>query len=186
MVPPAAALEPPGAPLIRGAMAQDAGAIATIMVANWRSTYQQQLSAGFLAGLDPVAEAAKWSDRLTRPGVSVLVAESREVLGFVACGPPFDADLDPAEFFQIYNLHVAPTARGLGVGKMLLRAAARLGANQARQLCLWVVPENNHARRFYELAGMRPDGTRQRESVSPGETLEELRYRGPIAALVTE
>jgi len=158
------------------------------MVANWRATYRQQLSSDFLDGLSQEVETAKWVDRIGRPGVCILVAHrrgDRRVDGFVACGPPFDRDLDHTSTYQVYNLHVSPAARGLGLGKALLKAAARFAAERgAKDLSLWVVPENNHARRFYEQAGMRADGARQREPVAVGESLEEVRYRGGLAPIM--
>jgi len=172
--------------VIRQARPEDAQAIARIMIANWRATYAEQLSDDFLESLDPSLEAGRWEERMTRPAIAVLVAATDQVVGFVAAGPTFDRDLDPAASYQIYNLHVAEASRGLGVGQRLLRAAADAGRDLgATELCLWVVPENRHARHFYERAGLANDGTIQREPVGSGATLEEIRYRGPIGPVAT-
>lgn len=167
--------------LPRPARAEDADQIAAIMIANWRSTYAEQLPAGFLASLNPRTQAGRWRERILLPGVSVLVAGSDGVDGFVASGPSSDSDLEPSRVHQIYNLHVRSGCRGRGIGRRLLEAAAREGQAAGRKvLCLWVVPENQTARRLYERAGMAPDGARQREEVGPDAALEEVRYRGPI------
>jgi RimJ/RimL family protein N-acetyltransferase len=41
---------------------------------------------------------------------------------------------------------------------------------------LWVLADNRRARRFYELAGWRPDGASKRGEIG-GRELTELRYR---------
>ena len=45
---------------------------------------------------------------------------------------------------------------------------------------LWVLEENERARRFYEIAGMRPDGARKVE-VFEGAALPHVRYALPLA-----
>ena len=165
----------------RPARAEDAEQIAAIMIGNWRATYAGQLPAEFLASLTLVTQAGRWRERILRPGIEVLVAGEEEIVGFVASGPSTDPDLEPARVHQIYNLHVKDQCRGTGIGRQLLEAAAEGGRELGRTtLCLWVVPENRTARRFYERAGLAADGARQREEVGPGAVLEELRYRGPI------
>jgi RimJ/RimL family protein N-acetyltransferase len=51
-----------------------------------------------------------------------------------------------------------------------------------RELTLWVLERNSRARRFYEAAGLRPDGAAKQEMhpVVP-VLLEEVRYRRSLA-----
>ena len=56
----------------------------------------------------------------------------------------------------VQDIYVAENARGTGLGKKLLRAAARWGkARGANHLRLSVEPENANARAFYLSAGLK-------------------------------
>ncbi|HEY2802789.1 MAG TPA: GNAT family N-acetyltransferase, partial [Actinomycetota bacterium] len=66
-----------------------------------------------------------------------------------------------------------------GVGRALMSAAIEFAQNSGyRELTLWVLERNDRARRFYEAAGLRPDGATKQEMhpVVP-VLLEEVRYR---------
>jgi len=84
----------------------------------------------------------------------IWVAEDQgRVIGFVA----FDGT-------QLYALYVLPDCQGRGIGTGLLEMAAGVS-------WLWVLKENEAARRFYEARGWQPDGT---ERLAYGVT--EMRY----------
>lgn len=163
--------------LLRRAREDDAERIARLHIQSWRSTYGHELSAAFLQGLDVAERAAEWRRRLV-DGVAVILAEEVDGLaGFVACGPAGRADRSAGEW-EIYNLHVAPPRRGVGLGSRLFDAAAELGRGQgAHELVLWVVETNNAARAFYERKGMRPEGVGEAHPLAFGETLIEVRHR---------
>jgi hypothetical protein len=46
-----------------------------------------------------------------------------------------------------------------------------------RPVTLWVLEANDRARRFYEIAGFLPDGSRKPADLPGGVRLPELRYR---------
>lgn len=162
---------------LRRAREDDAERIAGLHIRSWRSTYRQELSAVFLQGLDVAERSAEWRRRLV-DGVAVILAEEADGLaGFVACGPASGAERG-AEEWEIYNLHVAPLCKGVGLGSRLFDAAAELGRGQgARDLVLWVVETNDAARAFYERKGMRPEGVAETHPIAPGEALIEVRHR---------
>jgi GNAT superfamily N-acetyltransferase len=57
---------------------------------------------------------------------------------------------------------VRPSARGLGVGKALVEAAAAWAkARGFAALFLWVTEPNTSARRLYDQCGFTPTGERQ-------------------------
>ena len=49
------------------------------------------------------------------------------------------------------------------------------------RLTLWVVRQNEPARRFYEMKGMAPDDAEQTHPRAPGASLWEVRYCLPLA-----
>lgn len=125
----------------------DAGA--ALHIESWRDAYRGLLPDDYL--VDGVAEDLnrQWQDARPRPCDVVLIAETDEVVGFIAvwCRP--DAFIE--------NLHVRPGVRSGGIGEALMAAAAGrlmdLGQSSAH---LWVFEANARALGFYErLGGVR-------------------------------
>ena len=170
--------------MLRAAQMDDAPRIAELHIASWRATYTTELPQAFLDCQDIEERTAYWRGRLAG-GVIVLLAEGQDGLdGFVACGPAHGGPTDGPDSveWEIYNLHVAPTRNGGGIGSRLFNAAEELGRDRGgRQLILWVVRTNATARTFYEAKGMRADGGEQ-QHVLGDEVLHEMRYRKDLGA----
>lgn len=63
---------------------------------------------------------------------------------------------------NLVSMWVSPAARGLGVGKALVEAAAAWAkARDFGTLFLWVTESNTSARRLYDRCGFTPTGERQ-------------------------
>jgi RimJ/RimL family protein N-acetyltransferase len=78
---------------------------------------------------------------------------------------------------EIRAIYLVPAAWGRGHGRDLMTAAlADLAAAGYAEATLWVLDRNNRARRFYEAAGFRADGS-VKEYNGIGFTLPEVRYR---------
>jgi RimJ/RimL family protein N-acetyltransferase len=72
---------------------------------------------------------------------------------------------------------VTPSVWGTGVGRELMAVAVdRLREAGFRSATLWVLRDNERARRFYERAGWSPDGA-EKDDVVAGATVTEVRYR---------
>ena len=83
---------------------------------------------------------------------------------------------------EIEAIYLAPEARGTGLGRPLLEAAAAgLARAGFATAVLWVLTANEEARRFYERAGFRPDGA-ARSLDFDGTPIEEIRYRRALSA----
>ena len=93
---------------------------------------------------------ARWREALADERAYVVVAERRGAVIGVA----------GAEGGWLHGLYVVPDAWGSGIAERLhddaLAALARAGAARAR---LWVLEDNERARRFYERRGWRRDGS---------------------------
>lgn len=106
-----------------------------------------------------------WARALRDGDTSVLIAERD--------GSP--VDLVTASPGWLRNLFVVPAKWGRGAGAALHdEAVALLRSGGASIAQVWVLEENERARRFYETRGWRDDGGRSRSEFPPHPV--ELRY----------
>jgi GNAT superfamily N-acetyltransferase len=159
------------APSIRAATPDDAEAISAIRLAGWRAAYGPLLPPGTLDGVDGVEWAAGLRARLAAGQIAVLVAEDAgSVQAFSSFGRCRDDDLPEAD--EIYALYAHPTHWSRGLGQALMAATL---PRLRRPVALWVLEANARARRFYEIAGFRIEGSVQDADLY-GATLPEVRY----------
>jgi ribosomal protein S18 acetylase RimI-like enzyme len=86
-------------------------------------------------------------------------------------------DEDAVGLGEVMAIYLDPTARGRGLGRALMDAAlAELAGAGLTTVVLWVLTANAPARRFYEQAGFRLEGTAQMIDFD-GTPVEEIRYR---------
>jgi L-amino acid N-acyltransferase YncA len=169
----------------RPAIEADAGAIARIQVAGWRTAYGHILPAEFLASLDAKHRAMQWRTRIgpsMRADSPTIVAvdDTGAVVGFAHTGPCRDDDLRATERGEVYTLYVDPVAWRRGIGSALTAAIDAFWApTEVDELTAWVFEDNAESRAFYEALGWRPDGARQVDDFG-GATPIEVRYRRPV------
>jgi ribosomal protein S18 acetylase RimI-like enzyme len=99
------------------------------------------------------------AERLSQRQSTVLVAEAMDgvALGFVQLYQCFSS-IRAAPVFILSDLFVAPSARGGGVGRLLMEAAARFArATGAVGLELATARTNAPAQRLYESLGWQRD-----------------------------
>jgi ribosomal protein S18 acetylase RimI-like enzyme len=165
---------------IRPITDSDIDAVAVVHVRTWQVCYAGIIPDDYLAALDPAVSAKRRRANLGMPGTATLVAVvDGEIVGFAAFGPyrPTGDDSDPGRA-ELYALYVHPDHWGTGAGRALMTAAkAAMVAAGWTEMRLWVLAANERARRFYERAGLRPDG--EQEMFTPHGTtvqLPEVRY----------
>jgi GNAT superfamily N-acetyltransferase len=134
----------------REARSRDAIAIGTLHADSWRSVYRGALTDEFLDG-DVVANRVElWQARLrdSPPNQLTLVAEAGDEIVAFACA--YGAD-DERWGTLLDNLHVRRDLQGRGVGTRLLGGVAAwcLAHHPKGGLYLWVLEQNQQARRFY-------------------------------------
>ena len=139
---------------LRPATLDDAALIASIHSASWQATYRGLLPDAFLDGEVTRERAAYWEARLGAPGGerrTVLIAElAGEPIGFVCV----ERQPESAWGVLLDNLHALPGYQGIGVGKLLMRAAEDWARAQGEtQLYLYVLEGNTSAIGFYERQG---------------------------------
>lgn len=166
---------------VRFARQEDADAIAHVRITTWKIAYQGLIPQEILDQLDVSADSLRWHERLANLPVDrrLFVAETDEkpgsskVIGFTACGPNRDAD--PEYKAELYALYVLPDYQGAGVGKKLVYCAVEwLRAQGYERMLIYVLRDNQPARKFYEALG----GVIAREKMGDirGVLMPELGY----------
>ena len=164
---------------IREAEPKDARAIAEVHVDSWRAAYRGQLTDDYLDGLKVEDRIDQHRRTLEEPRADwrTWVAEDGgRVTGFAVTGPSEDADAQD-KTGEVYAIYLDPEQVGSGLGRALFeRAVGDLRERGFTEATLWVLGTNDRARRFYEVAGWKPDGTETSERVDC-EMRPTVRYR---------
>jgi GNAT superfamily N-acetyltransferase len=171
----------PGDFIIRQAVVADAPSIAEVHVRSWQWAYRGQLPDEFLDRMPETLDRriANCRARLEQlpPEHRWWVAEQAgQIVGFAITMPCQDEDAAPMTG-EVGLIYLCQEAAGQGIGRALFaRAVADLRERGYQQMTLWVLETNTRARRFYEAAGLVPDGARKTDE-RPGVALHEVRYR---------
>ncbi|MFI4974255.1 MAG: GNAT family N-acetyltransferase [Caulobacterales bacterium] len=133
----------------------DAAGLGRVHVKSWREAYPGLLPQSYLNAMRPELHARRFYKELIRPkpGDVVLLAEGADgPVGYCA-GALLKAD-DRLAGSEVFTLYVLRHAQRAGVGRALLRGAARVfRAQRAHSAVIWVLSRNLKARRFYEYLG---------------------------------
>jgi ribosomal protein S18 acetylase RimI-like enzyme len=142
------------------------------------AAYAHILPAAALAAPGPAAMAEWWGERWKweRETHRLTVAEDFErIVGFSYVGPS-----ETAGAAELYAIHVDPVVVGTGVGRLLMAGALeRLAEVGGERAVLWVLEDNERARRFYDRGGWSADGETRVEPIG-GEPVKMLRYGRPL------
>ena len=133
----------------------DALELGRVHVTSWRETYPGLLPQAYLNRMSAKVHARRFHRDLlrTKPGEVTLIAEDADgAVGYVN-GAVLRGDGRAADA-EVFTLYVVRKAQGVGVGRALLSACARvLRAEGASSLMLFVLSRNLGARAFYERLG---------------------------------
>jgi ribosomal protein S18 acetylase RimI-like enzyme len=171
---------------VRPAQLGDAERIATIQVRAWQAAYRGVMPGAYLDGLDVDDRAAYWRNALQvlQPDQRLkVIAADGVVVGFAAAGPEHDGRAPGVG--ELYAINLDPPMWRRGIGRVLLRdMTAELSGLGYSDAVLWVVPENEQARRFYESEEWWDDDVRREDEVF-GVVVPEMRYRRRLPAAVS-
>ena len=163
----------------------DAAALARVHVTAWRQTYDGILPPGYLDRLSVPLQARRWRRRLTDGAETTLLAEGPAgAVGYASTTWSRHAGAEHEA--EINTLYLVRDAQGVGLGRDLLTAAARLmAARGATSLVIGVLRDNVRARGFYErLGGRCEDGAGDWVA---GRTVATVDYRwDDLAALLKD
>ncbi|MGV0744348.1 N-acetyltransferase family protein [Mycolicibacterium sp. XJ870] len=162
---------------IRPAVGADALAVADVHVRAWQVGYRGILPQDYLDGLTAADRASRYTfDAMPLDGPYTLVATDHGAIrGLVTIGRCRDSGL--SGLGEVWALYTDPNGWGRGIGRELIAAARELlYHNGFTEGLLWVLEQNDRARRFYERDGWCPDGTRRTDLVAD-VPVEDIRYR---------
>jgi GNAT superfamily N-acetyltransferase len=169
---------------VRPARAEDAGPVAEIQLVRLFDAFAGRVPAEVFDRSGLPERRRWWAREIAAPAPrsAVLVAEAGGgIAGFVRIGPTRDGDGDRATTGEVMAISVAPERTGQGVGRTLMGSAEvllrELGFAAAT---LWMAVGNERARRFYEAAGWRRDGSEKLEPVQAVQ-VPCVRYRIELA-----
>ena len=159
---------------IRKALLDDAYNRAVCHVSSWQSAYKGIVPDEILNNLSAEKIAEKFKAELERNEYSYYCAEyANEVVGHFNIGKCREDDkLDAGELRGIYLIE---KLWGKGHGKEMMEYALNLLKKTGYdEVILWVLEDNNRARKFYEKCGFIFDGAKK--EILIGKSLIEIRY----------
>jgi GNAT superfamily N-acetyltransferase len=158
---------------IREATLADADGIARAHTASWRTSYRGILPDAVLARIDVDQRATSWRKTLQDRSLLTLVAYDtvhHDIVGLCDAGPSRGTTAHAGEVYRMYFEH---HARRHGLGREMFElVTAWLATRGLGSLAIWVLDQNQHARRFYEAMGGRP-GPRVPSRVSGFAVIEQ-------------
>ena len=158
---------------VRTARPDDAGAIAAIQLAAWRTRYPTWPDEVW-ADLAGPGTAAAWLRAIELPPTAehrILVAteDSGEVRGFATLAP----DEDPSDGALIEMFEVDPDHRTAGHGSRLISACAAHAPGP--DLLIWI-DQGSDASRFLVATGWGPRGRRRVLEIAPNTQLAQHQW----------
>ncbi|MEU9160926.1 GNAT family N-acetyltransferase [Streptomyces sp. NPDC048424] len=165
---------------VREMDAADIEAVSTIRVRGWQAAYAGIVPRTYLDAMTVESDAAlrrQWFSQPRGESRDLVAVGEHGPVGWACFGPCRSRIPGPRRVAEVYALYVSPDLIGRGIGRRLLdEAHSRMAGQGFETSALWVLHDNQRARRFYERAGYRADGATQ-DDVYDEVTLTELRYR---------
>lgn len=166
---------------LRRAKPEDASELGALHVASWDETYSGILPDAMLADLSVASRTARWAkilgDGTSSANTVVWLAEDQgRVVGFGSAGRQRDPGLEAKGFdAEISAIYVLRSHQRAGLGRALMAAMALTLRERAHcAASLWVLRENEIARKFYDRLGGIV--VAEKEDVRPLATLVEVAY----------
>ena len=146
-------------------------------IASWRSTYEEMVPRDFLDSLSEAGYTERWTRIVDAGSTRVYVAEhDGELVGFASGGR--ERAGESGYRGELYAIYVLDSFQHLGYGRELVRAAVGgLRDMGLDDMIIWVLRDNQPARRFYERLG--GNYVRTQPITIGSATLEEVSYGWP-------
>jgi ribosomal protein S18 acetylase RimI-like enzyme len=142
---------------------------------SWQSAYQGIVPQEYLANITPEKRADMYRKTLPSSQDEYYIAYlDEQPMGMLVLGKSRDEDASES-VGEIYAIYLLADYWDQGYGKQLMNYAInRLRELSCRTVTLWVMEENNRARRFYERYGFVLDGSKK--ELNLGKPFVIVRY----------
>ncbi|MER7489022.1 GNAT family N-acetyltransferase [Streptomyces sp. NPDC126497] len=155
---------------IRAARSGDEGALARLDRETWSTAH----------AVTPRPSCESFFSERSGPREHLVAEYGGRIVGYVRLGFPTGLASN-AHVRQIRGLAVAEEARGLGVGRALVRAAvAEARERGARRITLRVLGHNTVARALYESEGFVVEGVQPGEFFVGGAYVDDVMMGRPL------
>lgn len=157
---------------IRLAILDDAKYCANIHAASWNFAYSDIVAKEIID-----KHNSRWPmiwDKLLINNIDshYVIKLDDLIIGFLTITVARDDDLNES-FYEIVGLYLVPEHIGAGYGKQTMDWIKKeIKSRGYDKISLWVLEENNRARRFYEKLGFKADG-----KIKPSGLAETLEVR---------
>ena len=139
---------------VRKAKPSDADALAVLFRESWEQAYRGIIPHLHLQRMIQQRSAGWWAKTITRGDRTLVLELAGQMGGYVTFGRsrwplPYEG--------EIYELYMAPTHQGVGLGEHLFEGARHaLDNSRMSGLLVWALAENTGACEFYRRRGGRP------------------------------
>ena len=140
--------------IVRKAKPSDADALAVLFRESWEQAYRGIIPHLHLQRMIQQRSAGWWTKTITRGDRTLVLELAGQLGGYVTFGRsrwplPYEG--------EIYELYMAPTHQGVGLGEHLFEGARHaLDNSRMSGLLVWALAENTGACEFYRRRGGRP------------------------------
>ncbi|MCL2517227.1 MAG: GNAT family N-acetyltransferase [Oscillospiraceae bacterium] len=156
---------------------EDAYEYTACHIACWQMAYKDIIPDDYLKNMPKEIEqrTEKLRKRINELSDSPFhsVKLENKMIGILSFGKSRDEDKSDAG--EVYAIYLLADFWDKGYGRQMMNyAVAALKNNGYHEIIVWVLEENNRARRFYEKCDFSFDGTKKELQI--GKTLIEVRY----------
>ena len=144
--------------MIRKMTVEDAPRVAEIHVFSWREAYRGIISDDFLFNKIRVAKRQEYFENaMLKKAERSRVYDDGIVKGFLTIGKCRDEDKPNA--FELWGIYIDPFFTRQGIGSQFMAHTLEAAKNCGfKEICLWVLEDNQRAIEFYKKHGFVPDG----------------------------
>ena len=161
--------------VIRWAVESDSNALGLIHANSWKVAYKGIIPDEVLDKISPEKRGTRFYNVIKEKSedTAVIVLDTK-VVGFITLGECRDNDLSN-DHGEVWGIYLAPDNWHMGLGSILIDWGIReLSARGFKRVSLWVLEDNNSARKFYEKHAFVHDDTVKQ--LMMGKEINEIRY----------
>ena len=147
--------------MIRAMELSDIPRAAEIHIFGWRNAYRGIISDDFLFNkLSVVKSINRFENQMQSNEADSYVYDDGIIKAFMTIGQC--RDIDKLKAFELWGIYVEPFFIRQGVGSQMIKYCEEIALNRSyKEMCLWVLEENENAIKFYEKSGYYADGEKK-------------------------